>query len=107
VVDGDNYLLALIRYVHLNPVKVAGIKSKSGLWDEFRERRGDSGRDIVLSIALSSCGFTLRELGERADTSLDAVSKAASNVNRRMAVDKDLKELYDSSVSKMEETVRK
>jgi hypothetical protein len=28
VVDGDNYLLALSRYVHLNPVKVVGIKSK-------------------------------------------------------------------------------
>ena len=28
LVDGDDYLLALSRYVHLNPVKVAGIKSK-------------------------------------------------------------------------------
>ena len=29
LVDGDNYLLALSRYVHLNPVKVAGVKSKT------------------------------------------------------------------------------
>lgn len=29
LVDGDNYLLALSRYVHLNPVKVTGVKSKS------------------------------------------------------------------------------
>jgi REP element-mobilizing transposase RayT len=29
LVDGDNYLLALSRYVHLNPIKVAGVKSKT------------------------------------------------------------------------------
>ena len=28
LVDGDNYLLALSRYVHLNPIKVAGVKTK-------------------------------------------------------------------------------
>jgi len=84
---------------------VENVKGES--WDDFRERRGDSGRDIVLSIARSSCGLTLRELGKRADMSLDAVSKAASRVNRRMAVDKELKKLYDLSVLKLEETVRK
>lgn len=80
---------------------VENVKGES--WNEFKDRRGDSGRDIVLSIARSSCGLTLRELGERAEMSLDAVSKAASRVNRRMAVEKELKELYDSSVSKLEE----
>ena len=29
LVDGDKYLLALSRYVHLNPVKVSGIKTKT------------------------------------------------------------------------------
>ena len=29
LVDGDDYLLALSRYVHLNPVKVAAVKRKS------------------------------------------------------------------------------
>ena len=29
LVDGDNYLLALSRYVHLNPVKVARVKNRS------------------------------------------------------------------------------
>jgi REP element-mobilizing transposase RayT len=29
LVDSDNYLLALSRYVHLNPIKVAGVKSKT------------------------------------------------------------------------------
>lgn len=29
LVDGDSYLLALSRYVHLNPVKIAGVKSKT------------------------------------------------------------------------------
>jgi hypothetical protein len=45
-------------------------------WGEFRERKGDSGRDIVFSAARSCCGLTLRVLGENAGMSVDAVSKA-------------------------------
>ena len=71
-------------------------------WDLFRCRRGDSGRDIVLSIARSSCGLTLREIGGKADMSFDAVSKAVVRLNRRMAVDEDLKIQYEEVVSRLE-----
>lgn len=78
---------------------------KGERWEVFRSRKGDAGRDIVLSIARSSCGLTLREIGESVDMTFDAVSKAVTRVNRRMDVDKELKELYDLSVSKLAETV--
>jgi len=38
-------------------------------------------------------------LGERADMSIEAASKVATRVNRRIAVDKELKGLFGSSVS--------
>ena len=69
--------------------------------------RGDSGRDIVLSIARSSCGLTLREIGEKSDMSHAAVSKAVNRVNIRIDTDRDLKDLYDCALSKMEEPEQK
>jgi len=72
-------------------------------WVEFRERKGDSGRDIVCSAARSCCGLTLRELGENAGMSVDAVSKAITRINRRMEVDKKLKKFYNSVLSTLDE----
>ena len=71
-------------------------------WDAFRYRRGDSCRDVVLSIARSSCGLTLQNICEKAGMSVDAVSKAVVRINRRMAVDNDLKKLHEEVVSKLE-----
>jgi len=64
---------------------------KGEKWDEFRERKGDSGRGIVCSAARSCCGLTLREIGVNAGMSVDAVSKAITRINRRMEVDQKLK----------------
>ena len=35
-------------------------------WGEFRDRRGDSGREMVWWLARRHAGMTLRELGEKA-----------------------------------------
>lgn len=75
-------------------------------WDVFRSRRGDLGRGVVLSIARAHCGLTLQELEDKAEMSFDAVSKAVSRINKRMTVDRELKELHDLSVSKLGKSVR-
>jgi hypothetical protein len=46
----------------------------------------------------------LRELGENAGMSVDAVSKAITRINRRMGTDKKLKKFYNSVLSKLEES---
>jgi putative transposase len=42
---------------------VEQVKGKK--WDEFKERYGDSGRDLVLYLGRKVCGLKLRELAER------------------------------------------
>ena len=65
----------------------------------------DSDRGILLSIALAYCGLTLRELGEKTGMTFDAVRKAVIRINKRMTVDNELKELYETAVSELEKTV--
>ena len=87
---------------------VKSVESAKGeAWNDFRLRRGDSGRDVVLSIVRSSCGLTLREIGGKAGMSHAAVSKAVNRVNRRIDTDRELKDLYESALLKLEETERK
>ena len=39
---------------------------KKAKWEEFRDRHGDNGRDLVLWAGRQFGGMTLKELGDRA-----------------------------------------
>jgi len=49
--------------------------------------------------------LALREIGEKTGMTFDAVSKAVARINKRMMVDNELKELYETAVSELEKTV--
>jgi putative transposase len=70
VVEGDEYLLALTRYVHLNPVKVSGIKDRplKERRDYLREYRWSSYRSYVgkeKQVAYVDYGPVLSEMSGR------------------------------------------
>jgi chromosomal replication initiation ATPase DnaA len=64
---------------------------KGEAWKEYRDRRGDEGRDLVLWLARRYCGLRLRELGQLAG-GLDyaAVSVAMTRFAQRMRTDRPL-----------------
>jgi len=68
-------------------------KAKGERWDEFRDRHGDWGRDMVLAVARRCTGMTLRELGNRVgDMDYAAVSEAIRHLERRQMPRRDLRE---------------
>ncbi len=71
---------------------------KGERWTAFRDRRGDWGRDLVLTVARRRSGLSLQELG-RAAGGLDysSVSVAVTRFERRLAKDKQLEELLKGS----------
>ena len=76
-------------------------------WDQFSNRHGDWGRDMVFFLARPAVagGMTLKQLGERAD-SLDswAVSKGILRFEARLEKDPELRELLalaNSQLSKV------
>ena len=69
-------------------------KIKGVAWNDFRERRGDEGRDVVLWLARKYCRITLKALGE-AIGGMDylAVSKAVIRMARRAKDDPNIQKL--------------
>ncbi len=59
-------------------------------WQDFADRRGDWGRDLVLYVARTRSGRTLAELGVLAGMSVDGVSKAVQRMCARLSDDKKL-----------------
>lgn len=59
---------------------------KGEQWNDFRDRRGDEGRDLALYVARRRCGLTLKELGQ-AVGGLDyrSVGWAVQRIERRLA----------------------
>ena len=53
---------------------------KGEKWDEFRDRHGDGGRDLVLYLGRRLCGLKLKELG--AAVGLPNYSVVATNTKR-------------------------
>jgi hypothetical protein len=76
----------------LAPVILAVETVKGERWEDFRDRYGDSGRDLVLYLGRRHSGLKLRELGQAAG-SLDymAVSLALHRFGRRLRQDATLR----------------
>ncbi len=69
-------------------------------WQQFAERRGDCGRDLVLSLARRHCGLTLGELGKKMGMGrYSAVSKAILRFQERVQRDAALRALQDKANS--------
>ena len=66
-------------------------KIKGEKWEDFRDRHGDWGRDVVLYLARRACGLGLRELGEAAgQMDYAAVSAAIKRLERAREKDRPL-----------------
>jgi REP element-mobilizing transposase RayT len=60
-------------------------------WERFRDRKGDSGRDIVLYVAWRHCGRTHRELGSAVgNMGWMATAKAIQRVRKKLQTDEEL-----------------
>ncbi len=69
-------------------------------WQQFADRRGDWGRDLVLSLARRHCGLTLRELGKQVGMDrYSAVSKAIVRFQERIQSDAKLQAMQHKANS--------
>jgi hypothetical protein len=65
-------------------------------WDLFRDRHGDTGRDVALWLGRRHCGLTQAELGQRAGgMAYPAVGQAVRGIERKRQSDRDLARLFD------------
>lgn len=78
------------RLLNFDTVRQAAESVKGEPWDAFVNRRGDTGRDLVLYYARQHGGFTLHELGDHAQCGTFAVSKAISRIKARLHADRGL-----------------
>lgn len=69
-------------------------REKGEVWERFKNRHGDFGRDLVLMLARRHSGMKLKELGMRVG-GLDygAVSEAVRRLERQIKVDRKLSAL--------------
>ena len=77
---------------------------KGEWWDSFKDRKGDTGRDVVMWVARRHGGYKLRELAEKAGgVDYTAVSMALKRLEGRMATDRKLRRVVEqvSTVSDM------
>jgi hypothetical protein len=63
---------------------------KQEKWEQFRDRRGDWGRDVALYLGRQHGGLKLRELGELAGVDYGSVSVALQRLERRRQQDQQL-----------------
>ena len=67
-------------------------------WEQFRDRYGDSGRDLVLWLGRKRCGLKLQDLAEAAG-GLDytSVSLAVKRFEKRRLQVKSLRQLAEQA----------
>ena len=80
---------------------VEQVKEES--WQDFADRRGDWGRDLVLYVARSRSGRTLDELGTLSGMSKHGVSKAVQRMHVRLSEDKKLNRIHRKVMLALEE----
>ena len=70
---------------------IAGVEQVKGeKWDEFRDRYGDRGRDLVLYVGQRVCGMKLVELSEACGLrNYSAVGLAIQRYERRLRHDRN------------------
>jgi REP element-mobilizing transposase RayT len=95
-------LKALRVRVSFEDVVRAVEEEKGATWEQFYEKQGDWGRDLVLAIARRQCGLTLETLGKAAGGLRSVtVSMAIRRLAERLASDKKLQQTYRRIMSDM------
>ena len=73
--------------------------AKGEKWEQFAQRHGDWGRDLVLRVARECTGMTLRELGEAVGgMDYGAVSMAVRRIRLRMKRDRAIISAFNRTV---------
>ena len=68
-------------------------------WEQFAQRHGDYGRDVVLCMARENTGLTLRELGEAVGgMDYEAVGEAVRRLRKRLKEDRSIRKVYKHAV---------
>jgi len=77
-------------------------KEKGESWEQFRDRHGDLGRDLVLVVARRKCGMTHNAIGKAAgDLRAVAVNIAIRRMVNRLLSDNYLRQIYQRITSRM------
>ena len=74
---------------------VEGMKQES--WEQFRDRRGDWGRDVALYLGRQQGGLKLRQLGALAGIDYASVSMALQRLEQRRRRDSHLARRLDQA----------
>ena len=70
-------------------------KVKNAKWGEFRDRHGDSGRDLVLYLGRRACGLKLEELARAVGVKeYAAVGMAVTGYVERLSKDRLLEKEF-------------
>jgi REP element-mobilizing transposase RayT len=84
------------RLLPFNRVLEAVAQAKGEPWERFRDRQGDSGRDMALWLGRHHCGLTLAELGTSVGgMAYSAVSMAVRRIEARRKTDGGLRKTLD------------
>ena len=68
---------------------------KGQKWEEFRDRHGDNGRDLVLYLGRKVCGLKLKDLAQSVEVrEYAAVAMAVKRFETSLKKDKSLQEEY-------------
>ncbi|MBZ5538198.1 MAG: transposase [Acidobacteriia bacterium] len=79
---------------------VEGMRAES--WEQFSNRHGDWGRELVLCLAHEHCELTLQQLGRLVGKmDYSAVSKAIERFRVRMATDRELAALVAQATTEL------
>jgi len=92
----------LARRINFEDVVKAVEYVKGEKREAYWDRRSDWGRDLTLALARKLSGMSLRDLGTAAGgMDYGAVSEAVRRMERRLADDKNLRNIYRQLVAKM------
>ena len=62
-------------------------------WEEFRDRHGDPGRDLVLYLGRTLCGMSFGDLSERAEIKYSSAPGAVGRFSKRVRKEPRIAEL--------------
>jgi REP-associated tyrosine transposase len=85
----------------LEAVIAAVERVKGENWKEFRDRRGDAGRDLVLYLGRKHCGLTHRELSQKAGIAYASAATAVRRFSTRVATERQIATLAKRVMDEM------
>jgi hypothetical protein len=69
-------------------------------WEEFRDRYGDDGRDLVLHLGRTVSGMSIRKLSQRAEIEYASAASALRRFSERARTDRSIVKLIQRATDK-------